>query len=134
MREVVALALASPNLSDNPALLNDADYLDLVLGRPVDVAALRARREANPGDAALLFTFVLERLKAGQSGEALALLENANMDVRTLAPNHLTVLACVLGANGRTNEALQIAAGIPAARISNQELEMMKGFLAVQGR
>lgn len=134
MREVVALALASPNLSDNPALRNDADYLDLVLGRPIDVAALRARREANPGDAALLFTFALERLKAGQSGEALALLENANMDVRTLAPNHLTVLACVLGANGRTNEALQIAAGIPAARISNQELGMMKGFLALPAR
>jgi hypothetical protein len=130
MRDFIAMALESPNLAGNPAIRNDADYLDLVLGRPVDAAALRQRQSENPGDAALLFTLALERLKNGNPRESLALIENAGIDPRALAPNHLTVLACVLAANGRPEAALQVAARIPASRISNEELEMLKSFLS----
>jgi hypothetical protein len=53
--------------------------------------------------------------------------------VNTLAPNHLTVLACVLAANGRKEEAVRVAARIPAARISTQELELLRAALTGDG-
>jgi tetratricopeptide (TPR) repeat protein len=74
LRTVIAAALASPNLADNASLLNDATYLDLVLNRPVDAAAIRARQKQNPDDPAALFNLVLECLRAGNEAEALALL------------------------------------------------------------
>lgn len=133
MRDVIGLALASPHLGEALPLLNDAAYLDLVLGRPVDAEVLRARFRDYPNDAAVFFTLVLERLRAGQAREALAMVEKANPDPNSLAPNHLTVLACVLAANGRPEDALRIAARIPAARISNQELEMLRASLTPSG-
>jgi tetratricopeptide (TPR) repeat protein len=129
MREALGLALESPHLAQAVPLLNDAAYLDLVLGRPVDAAALRARLKEFPGDPAVFFTLVLERLRNGNAREALAMVEQATPDVNTLAPNHLTVLACVLAANGRKEEAVRVAARIPAARISSQELELLRTSL-----
>jgi tetratricopeptide (TPR) repeat protein len=129
MREVLGMALASPNLSDAVPLLNDAAYLDLVLGRPVDGDSLRARLKEFPKDPAIFFTLALERLRNGNAREALAMIEQANPDVNSLAPNHLTVLACVLAENGRKDEALRTAARIPASRISAQELEMLRTAL-----
>jgi thioredoxin-like negative regulator of GroEL len=129
MREVLEMALASPTLSKAAPLLNDAAYLDLVLGRPVDANALRERLKEFPGDSAVYFTLVLERLRNGNAREALAMVKQANPDVNTLPPNHLTVMACVLAANGRKEDALRTAARIPATRISTQELEMLRAAL-----
>jgi len=134
LRQVLELAVASPNLADVVPLMNDMAYLDLVLGRPVDSAALRERFRRNPKDPAALFNVVLERLRLGKPREALAILEKAGVDPATLAPNHLTVLACVLAANGKPEESLRVAERIPATRISNQELEMLKGWLAKPAR
>lgn len=133
MREVLGMALATPNLAEAVPLLNDAAYLDLVLGRPVDAGVLRARLKEFPKDPAVFFTLVLERLRNGNAREALAMVEQANPDVNTLAPNHLTVLACVLAANGRKEEAVRVAARIPAARISTQELELLRAALTGDG-
>jgi hypothetical protein len=130
LRTVIAAALASPNLADNASLLNDATYLDLVLNRPVDAAAIRARQKQNPDDPAALFNLALERLRAGNESEALAILQNANLDIRALAPNQLTVVACTLAANGKKEEALALASRIPAQRISTQELDLLKSSLA----
>lgn len=130
MRDVLGAALASPNLAENVSLMNDADYLDLVLGRPVDARRLRTRHLEFPSDPASLTTLALERLKAGNESEALALLENAGIDPRTLAPNQLTVLASVLAANGRRNEAAVVAARIPATRVSKQELGMLRKYFS----
>jgi tetratricopeptide (TPR) repeat protein len=129
MRAVIALALESPHLADAVPLLNDAAYLDLILGQPVDPAALRTRFQENPKDPAILFTLALERLRNGAPREALALVEKSNPDPATLAPNHLLVLACVLAENGRPEQALRAAARIPATRISTQELEMLRAAL-----
>jgi hypothetical protein len=96
----------------------------------VDAAAIRARQKQNPGDPAALFNLVLECLRAGNEAEALALLQNANLDIRTMAPNQLTVLACTLAANGKKEEALALASRIPAQRISTQELDLLKQQLA----
>ena len=133
MREVLGMALATPNLADAVPLLNDAAYLDLVLGRPVDAEVLRARLKEFPNDPAVFFTLVLERLRNGNASEALAMVVQANPDVNSLAPNHLTVLACVLAANGRKDEAVRVASRIPAARISAQELEMLRTALIAGG-
>jgi tetratricopeptide (TPR) repeat protein len=133
MREVLGMALATPNLAEAVPLLNDAAYLDLVLGRPVDAGVLRARLKEFPKDPAVFFTLVLERLRNGNAREALAMIEQANPDVSTLAPNHLTVLACVLAVNGRKEEAVSVASRIPAARISTQELELLRASLTAGG-
>ena len=85
MREVLEMALASPNLAEAVPLHNDAAYLDLVLGRPVDAGVLRARLKEFPNDPAVFFTLVLERLRNGNAREALAMVEQANPDVNTLA-------------------------------------------------
>jgi tetratricopeptide (TPR) repeat protein len=129
LREVLSMAVASPHLADAPPLLNDLAYLDLVLGMPVDVGVLQERFRASPNDPAALFNLALASLRNNNPRGALAIVEKAGLDYRNLAPNHLTVLACVLAANGRTEDAVRIATGIPATRISGQELNLLRSFL-----
>jgi Flp pilus assembly protein TadD len=117
-------------LRDNNFILNDAAYLDLVLGRPKDIAALEKRFQEHPSDPAVRFTLALANLKQGQKLPALTLLPQANLPPQTLAPNQLLILASVLAANNEPEKAIAVARLIPAVKISNQELEVLKSYLA----
>jgi hypothetical protein len=126
------MAQDCPTLKDNDLILNDSAYLDLVLGRPTDIAALERRFLENPGDPAVRFTLALAKLQQGKKIPALTLLQQANVPPQNLAPNQLLILASVLAANKEPEKAIAIARLIPAAKISNEELELLKSHLTNQ--
>jgi tetratricopeptide (TPR) repeat protein len=130
LRRLFQMAQDCPTLKDNNFILNDAAYLDLVLGRPTDIAALEKRFQEHPSDPAVRFTLALARLQQGQKLPALTLLQQANIPPQNLAPNQLLILASVLAANKEPEKAIAIARLIPAAKISNEELELLKAHLA----
>jgi thioredoxin-like negative regulator of GroEL len=130
LRRLFQMAQDCPTLKDNNFILNDAAYLDLILGRPTDIAALEKRFQEHPSDPAVRFTFALAKLQQGQKLPALTLLQQANIPPQNLAPNQLLILASVLAANKEPEKAIAIARLIPAAKISNEELELLKSHLA----
>jgi tetratricopeptide (TPR) repeat protein len=132
LRRLFQMAQDCPTLKDNNFILNDAAYLDLVLGRPTDIAALEKRFQENPNDPAVRFTLALAKLQQGQKLPALTLLQQANIPPQSLAPNQLLILASVLAANKEPEKAIAIARFIPAAKISNEELELLKSHLTKQ--
>lgn len=129
LRRLFQMAQDSETLKNNNTILNDAAYLDLVLGRGVDVPSIEKRFEENLSDPAVRFTLALARLREGKKIPALTLLQQAKIPIQNLAPNQLLILACVLGANKETQKAISVANLIPAAKISNQELELLKSHL-----
>lgn len=130
LRRLIQMAQDCQTLKDNNSILNDAAYLDLVLNRPTEIAALENRFQENPNDPAVRFTLALAKLKQGNKLAALTLLQQANIPPQNLAPNQLLILASVLAANKQTDNAIAIARLIPAIKSSNQELELLKSYLA----
>jgi tetratricopeptide (TPR) repeat protein len=130
LRRLFQMAQDCDTLKHNNFILNDAAYLDLVLGQATDTAALEKRFQENPSDPAVRFTLALARLQQGQKLPALTLLQQANIPPQNLAPNQLLILASVLAANKEPEKAIAIARLIPAAKISNEELELLKSHLA----
>lgn len=62
-------ALVGPSLAQNTAILNDFDYLDLVLGRQIDIKKIEARLEVSPEDMPTCFTYALAFLKNGEKSQ-----------------------------------------------------------------
>ena len=130
LRQLFQMAQDCETLKDNNLILNDAAYLDLILGRVTDTAALEKRFQENPADPAVRFTLALARLQQGKKLPALTLLQQANIPPQNLAANQLLILASVLASNNETEKAVAVARLIPAVKISNQELEVLKSQLA----
>lgn len=133
LRRVFQMAQDCDTLADNNFILNDAAYLDLVLGRMPDIEALEKRFQENPSDPAARFTLALARLQQGKKLPALALLQQSGIPVQNLAANQLLILASALAANNQLEKAIAVARLIPAAKISNQELDLLKSHLAKEG-
>ena len=130
LRQLFQMAQDCETLKDNNLILNDAAYLDLILGRVTNTAALEKRFQENPADPAVRFTLALARLQQGKKLPALTLLQQANIPPQNLAANQLLILASVLASNNETEKAVAVARLIPAVKISNQELEVLKSQLA----
>ena len=130
LRQLFQMAQDCETLKDNNLILNDAAYLDLILGRATNTAALEKRFQENPADPAVRFTLALARLQQGKKLPALTLLQQANIPPQNLAANQLLILASVLASNNETEKAVAVARLIPAVKISNQELEVLKSQLA----
>lgn len=133
LRRLFQMAENSETLKYNNTILNDAAYLDLVLGRSVDVSKIEKRFDENLSDPAARFTLALARLQEGKEVPALALVQQAKIPMQNLAPNQLLILASILGANKETQKAMSVANLIPAAKISSQELELLKSNLLKEG-
>jgi hypothetical protein len=110
---------------------NDRDYLALVLGMPVDARAVAQRSEANPRDFSFRVTNAMALLRAGRGKEALKVLEDCEPDVHveSLVPSQRMVVAAALAAGGKPKEAEYVAATIPPASISGQEVDFLAGEL-----
>jgi hypothetical protein len=113
---------------------NDIDYLSLVVGQPVDEAAISLRSEGNPRDFALRSTQGLSLLLAGKRQEALAYLEACEPDVHvaSLVPHQKVIVAAALAANGREKEASAVLSLVPPFSVSRQEVELVRRFLPQQ--
>jgi Tfp pilus assembly protein PilF len=130
LRQLFQMAQDCETLKDNNLILNDAAYLDLILGRATDTNALERRFQEHPADPAVRFTLALAKLQQGQKRPALTLLQQANIPPQNMAANQLLILASVLAANKEPEKAIAVARLIPAVKISNQELEVLKSHLA----
>lgn len=121
---------ASPELAAELTLQNDMDYLSLVLGRPVDAAAVALRSEGNPRDFALRSTQGLSLLLAGKPQDDLAYLDACEPDVHvaSLPPHQKLVVALALAANGRQQEANGVMALVPPFSISRQEVGLLQRY------
>ena len=126
----------SPALASDLILQNDMDYLSLLLGRPVDSAAVALRSEGNPRDFALRATQGLSLLLAGNPREALAYLDACEPDVHvgSLAPHQQVVVAAALAANGREREAYGVMALVSPLSVSQQEVDLLRRYLPLDSQ
>ncbi|NBR49337.1 hypothetical protein EBU02_10930 [bacterium] len=125
LRQILALAQAEPSLAQNTAILNDVDYLELVLGRQIDLKKIEARFEVSPEDMPTRFTYALALLKDGKKSQALSLLMKDLVPLGQLTPSQLAILSQALALNGKKQDAIAVGSLIPAARLSAQEIEML---------
>ena len=125
---------ASPKIASDMTFQNDIDYLSLVVGQPVNEAAISLRSEGNPRDFALRSTQGLSLLLAGKRQEALAYLEACEPDVHvaSLVPHQKVIVAAALAANGREKEASAVLSLIPPFSVSRQEVDLVRRFLPQQ--
>ena len=121
--KVYEIAASAPVLKNDLTLQNDIDYLDLMLGRPVDAAAIAQRSESNPRDFAFRVTYALSLLKAGDGRKALEVLESCEPDVHVVAlpPHQKAIVAAAMASAGKQTEALQVAYHIAPMAVSEQE-------------
>ena len=125
LRQILAFALAEPSLAQNRAILNDVDYLELVLGRQIDIKKIEARLEASPDDIPTRFTYALALLKDEKKSQSLSLLMKDLVPLGQLTPSQLGILAQALALNGKKQDAIAVGSLIPAARLSVHEIEML---------
>jgi tetratricopeptide (TPR) repeat protein len=130
-RRVYEIAASMPGAGEDLVLINDMDYLSLVLGQPVDVQILAERSRANPRDFSLRVTHALALLRSGKAKQALQELENCEPDVHvaTLPPQQKAVVAAALALSGRDNEAKGTLMTIPPMSLSKQEADFLMACL-----
>lgn len=129
---IYELALANPRFADNLTLLNDRDYLRIILDIETDKGEIALRSSANPRDFAFRITAALALLKSGKAAEALQLLDDCEPDVHvaTLPPYQKAVVASALASNSRQREALAVASSVPPGFLSSQEADFLRSQLA----
>lgn len=104
---------------------NDHRYFAALTGRRADTSGARELVASEPQMLAYRITLSLTLLKNGQPDAALRVFDGITLDPAQIQPYQRAVLAAVLGANGRVNEARQLARGIPGDAITTQEFELV---------
>lgn len=112
-------------LPADPAVQNDERYFAALTGQRPDVRGARELLDQEPRMLAYRITLALTLLKNAQPAEALRVFDGITLDPEQIQPYQRVVLAAVLGANGREEEARQLAAAIPPASVTIQELELI---------
>lgn len=113
-------------LPADPVVQNDHRYFAALTGRRADESGARDLVAAEPRMLAYRITLALTQLKNGKPDAALAVFNGVSLDPAQIQPYQRAVLAAVLGANGRTDEARQLARSVPPESVSTAELEMIK--------
>ena len=104
---------------------NDYRYFAALTGRRADTGGARELVAAEPQMLAYRVTLAFTLLKNGQSDDALHIFDGVTLDPAQIQPYQRAVLAAVLGANGRENEARQLANSIPGDALTTKELELI---------
>ena len=125
---LMELASASPALSGNVRVANELAYLRLVMGKPVEMRDLVARREANPNEFAFRVTEALALIQAGKNAKALEVLESieADVDVSKVPPRQLAILAMAMALNGDKEKASYILSHVRPDMLSRQEVALIQ--------
>ena len=108
------------------AVQNDHRYFAALTGRRADVSGGRELVDRHPRMLAYRITLALAHLKNGQPEAAMKVFDGITLDPAQIQPYQRAVLAAVLGANGRADEARQLARSVPADAVTVQELELVK--------
>ena len=119
-------------LPAEPAVQNDHRYFAALTGRRADVSGARELVDEQPRMLAYRITLALTHLKNGQPEAAMKVFDGITLDPMQIQPYQRAVLAAVLGANGRGEEARQLARSVPGDIVTTQEFELIKPFRGVQ--
>lgn len=133
LRDVIA-ELAR-QLPDDPAPKNDLAYLNLLFNERVD-DSLEVSRElvaSLPGRPAYRTTLALAYLRKKQPDLALNAYGQERIDWSSALPGWQAVRAAVLAANGRDEEARNLAAAVNWDRLKPQERDLIRALRAPQG-
>ena len=113
-------------LPAEPAVQNDHRYFAALTGRRADVSGARELVDKQPRMLAYRITLALTHLKNGQPEAAMKVFDGITLDPAQIQPYQRAVLAAVLGANGREEEARQLARSVPGDIVTTQEFELIK--------
>jgi hypothetical protein len=133
LRDIIA-ELAR-QLPDDPAPKNDLAYLNLLFNERVD-DSLEVSRElvaSLPGRPAYRTTLALAYLRKKQPDLALNAYGQERIDWSSALPGWQAVRAAVLAANGRDEEARNLAAAVNWDRLKPQERDLIRALRAPQG-
>ncbi len=133
LRDVIA-ELAR-QLPDDPAPKNDLAYLNLLFNERVD-DSLEVSRElvaSLPGRPAYRTTLALAYLRKKQPDLALNAYGQERIDWSSALPGWQAVRAAVLAANGRDEEARNLAAAVNWDRLKPQERDLIRALRDPQG-
>lgn len=109
-----------------PAVQNDHRYFAALTGRRADVSGGRELVDRQPRMLAYRITLALAHLKNAQPEAAMKVFDGITLDPAQIQPYQRAILAAVLGANGRTEEARQLARSVPGDAVTVQEFELIK--------
>ena len=104
---------------------NDHRYFAALTGRRADVSGARELAQNEPQMLAYRITLALTYLKNSQPDAALRVFDGITLDPDQIQPYQRAVLAAVLGANGREDEARQLARSVPGDVVTVQEFELI---------
>lgn len=127
-------AQLSPKLASDIALQNDLFYLKILMGQQEAAEKLAALSQANPMDQSLRITHAFAVFKAGDPAGAMKILKGSEkqMAAITLLPHEKAVVAAILTANDRTEEAELVARMIQPNQLSIQEIQLVQNSFASQ--
>jgi hypothetical protein len=131
LRDFLKFAAEAGPLATYSVLLDDMAYWDLVLGRPVDPAAIEQRAANFPDTPAFRFTAALSQLREGRKAEALGTFDLQKLRVRDLDPRHQLILACILAANDQTEKATRIRQVLEVSPLTKQERALLAEYVPV---
>src|SRR6185436_19393504 len=114
--------------SDNPAAENSYCYLCALLGRDVETAYARGEKlfKAMPRRVAYRSTLAFLELRRGHAAAALLLFDRAAIDLSNSSPQTRLVYALILEANGRQDEARQLARDLKSDTFLPEELNLLR--------
>lgn len=113
----------------NKAALNDAAYLDLLMGQNLEAAretALKLYTE-NPSYLAFRTTLALAHMRFKNARFAVDLVD-LEIDWKTVLPGWQAVHAMVLMESGRTNDAIKFSKLIPLEKLRKEERALLNGI------
>ncbi len=117
-------------LPADKSIQNDHRYFATLAGAEPDVEGALALANSDPRMFAYRITLAMTLLKAGRNQEALGVFQDIpDLKIEDIQPYQRGVLALVLAANGRTEDARQIVGTIPAGVLTDREIELLKPLL-----
>jgi tetratricopeptide (TPR) repeat protein len=111
---------------------NDHRYFAALTGRRADVSGARDLVEQQPRMLAYRVTLALAHLKNNQPEAAMKVFDGITLDPAQIQPYQRAVLAAVLAANNREEEARQLARSVPGEVVTSQEIALIAPWLDAQ--
>lgn len=111
---------------NDPAVINDQAYLNLLLDRNVEESLRQAEKmvKANPHYLAHRVTLVLAYYRAGNPQAALSLFKDLPLEWAKIPARWKPVLAAVLKANGNDVQANQMLEGVDLSQLLPEERQL----------
>lgn len=131
VRRLYEIAAESPVLRDAVRVKSVLSHYRLMLGMEEDIVELATRMERHVDDPLPRVTLALAMLNLGDRVRALNELEERkpDIDVTSLGVSQQAVVAAVLAANFRRDEALGMVARMPMEMLTELEAEWLRGYL-----